>query len=537
MRRDLYLSLGFIIAVAVLSLAGTLAAGHHIVRGLDLRGGVSVVLQPQGTATNATLQEAVNIIENRVSGLNIADSNVERQGHDVVISLPGIKDPQQALGILGSTATLYFRPVYCYFPNYAAPGKASSTTTTSRPTVNTTRPSTSTTPKAAGQEPASLTAYHSANPAPTSTTTTTTVPPTGISQATCSATNASGIPSTPVGRDTANQNVLLPSRDKTLRYVLGPADMSGSAIHDASAILNTSTGQYEVQVTFTTSGGNKFDQIAAQRYACYQQSPSNPPPCALEAADLDGEVISAPAIEASSFNGTAVISGSTSNPFTSGQANNLAIELKYGSLPVRFVPQSIQTVSATIGKDTLRAGVLAGIGGIIAVMLYMLFYYRALAFIVFFGLMIGGAILYSILALLSQGGHIALTLAGVTGLIVSVGITVDSYIVYFERLKDDVRGGRTVRQSVERSFNRAFRTVVIADGVSLLAAAILYFFTVGAVRNFALTLGLATALDIFTAFFYIRPAVILAGRHRSIVDNRFLGISRGLGARAAISEA
>lgn len=545
MRRGLFLSLAFIIGIAALSMAGTILAGNHIVRGLDLRGGVSVVLQPQGTVDTGVLNEAVTIIENRVSGLNIADSNVARQGHDVVISLPGIKDPQKALNVLGSTATLYFRPVYCLLPPYVAPVKSSTTTTTkpptAKPTTSTTKPTTSTTKKAAAGSVGSysLTAFHSASPTTTapSSTTTTTVANTGISQATCSASNSAQIPNTPVGQDQKNATVLIPSYDNTVRYVLGPADMTGSAVHTAASEVNTSTGQYTVLVTFTSSGGIKFDQIAGQRYSCYQQNPSNPPACALEAADLDGVVESAPAIEASSFNGQAVISGSTQNPFTSSQANTLAIELRYGSLPVRFVPQSIQTVSATIGKDTLRAGVLAGIGGIVIVMLYMLVYYRGLALVVFCGLIVGGSILYSVLAELSQGGHIALTLAGVTGIIVSVGITVDSYIVYFERLKDDVRAGRTVRQSVERSFVRAFRTVVTADTVSFLAALILYFLTVGDVRNFAFTLGLSTLLDVFTAYFFIRPAVILVGRRRGFTENRIFGIARGLGARTAVREA
>jgi preprotein translocase subunit SecD len=347
----------------------------------------------------------------------------------------------------------------------------------------------------------------------------------------CASANAAQIPSTPVGNDTANSNVILPYYDNSVRYVLGPADMTGSSVSNATVQVNTNTGEYTVQINFTPSGAVKFDQIAQERYACYQQNPSSPPPCALEAAELDGVVQSAPAIEASSFNGTAVISGSVSNPFSQSQASNLALVLKYGSLPVRFVPQSVQTVSASIGSDSLRAGLLAGIGGIAVVMIYMLIYYRALALVVLAGLVVGGALLFSILALLSLTSSLALTLAGVTGIIVSIGVTVDSYVVYFERLKDDVRAGRTVRQSAERSFSRAFRTVLTADLVAFMAALILYLFTVGDVRGFAFTLGLSTLLDVFIAYFFIRPAVILIGRRRGLVDNRLFGISRGLGVR------
>jgi preprotein translocase subunit SecD len=352
-----------------------------------------------------------------------------------------------------------------------------------------------------------------------------------VTQADCSDTNLASIPSTPVTADTADATVLLPQYDHTVRYILGPADMKGDVVHDATVIAPTAGGGFQVQVTFTNSGATQFDKIAAERYPYYQANQSNPPVQAQEAMELDGVVISAPVIQASAFHGTAVISGSNSAPFTESQASSLANVLKYGSLPVRFVPQSVQTVSASVGSDSLRAGLAAGVGGLVLVMIYMLFYYRALGLVVLAGLGLGGAILYSMLALLSQTNSLALTLAGVTGIIVSIGITVDSYVVYFERLKDEVRAGRSVRQSTERSFQRAFRTVVTADTVSFLAALILYLFTVGDVRGFAFTLGLSTLLDVATAFFFIRPAVILVGRQRFFTDNPVFGISRGLGAK------
>ena len=171
-------------------------------------------------------------------------------------------------------------------------------------------------------------------------------------------------------------------------------------------------GQYQVLLNFTNAGAKQFDNIAAQRYPYYQQNPTNPPPCSLEAFELDGVVYSAPTIQAPSFNGTAVISGSTAQPFSSSQASNLSLVLKYGSLPVRFTPQSVQTVSATIGKDSLKAGLLAGLGGIIIVLLYMILYYRLLGLVVVVGLVVGGALLFSIITLLSQTTSLALTLVG-----------------------------------------------------------------------------------------------------------------------------
>jgi preprotein translocase subunit SecD len=538
MRRGLVWSLVGIIVLAAVALTATIAAGHTILLGLDLRGGVSVVLKPTGTVTGAELDEAVNIIDNRVNGLGIGNSDVSRQGNDVIINLPGIKDSQSALAILGQTATLYFRPVLCIIPNN--PAETSPTTTA---------PRTSPTTRAAlrGQVPnAELTSYQ-IPAASTPSTPTTTAPASGSgaplteaeANSACSSSNAADLPTTAVQNDTSGDYVILPYYDHSERYVLGPADMKGDVVSNTSVIAPTAGGGYEVQVTFTGKGATEFDNIAAKRYPYYQQDPSNPPYASMEAIELDGVVQSAPTIQAPAFHGTAVISGSSAAPFSSKQASDLALVLKYGSLPVRFVPQSVQTVSASIGKDSLRAGLLAGIAGIAVVMIYMLLYYRLLALVVLVGLGIGGALLYSILAQLSQSTRhpLTLTLAGVTGIIVSVGITVDSYIVFFERLKDEVRAGRTVRQSVERSFSRAFRTVLTADLVSFLAALILYLFTVGDVRGFAFTLGLSTALDVFVAWFFIRPAVILIGRRRSLVDNPVFGIARGLGGRTATREA
>ena len=560
MRRSLVWSLVLYCLGAVIAIAATIISGNTILLGLDLKGGVSVVLQPQGTANTAQLDEAVSIIENRVNGLGVSNAIVNRQGDDVVISLPGIKDSQRALKTLGQTAVLYFRPVYCLAPNYVAPHTATpattiptsgagTTPTTAAKSLPATRGATgykltsdlldtsgasTTVAPATTLAPATTAApATTVAPAATAPSTTTTVPSSvgRVSQSDCSSTNLSSIPSTPVTADDPDATVLVPQYDHSVRYILGPADMKGNVVHDATVIAPTAGGGFQVQVTFTSSGAAQFDKIAAERYPYYENNQSNPPVESQEAIELDAVVVSAPVIQAQEFNGTAVISGSSAAPFTQSQADDLANELKYGSLPVRFVPQSVQTVSATIGSDSLKAGLAAGIGGLILVMIYMLIYYRALGLVVLAGLIFGGCYLFSILALLSHTSSLALTLAGVTGIIVSIGITVDSYVVYFERLKDEVRAGRSVRQSTERSFQRAFRTVVTADTVSFLAALILYIFTVGDVRGFAFTLGLSTLLDVATAFLFIRPAVILVGRKRFFTDNPVFGISRGLGAR------
>jgi preprotein translocase subunit SecD len=557
MRRGLLWSLAFIISAAVISLGVTVATGHKPLLGLDLKGGVSVVLRPDTQAGKSTLQTAVSIIDRRVNELGVSNSSVARQGNDIVISLPGIKDAQHALSLLGQTATANFRPVICQIPGYA--GATNPTTSSTTPGSATTRPATPTTKAAAVKTPsadiqlaaASFPAAGSAStvPSPTSTPATTIVPqgsagtpvplksPTTAAEANavCAASNSAQVPTTNVDQDKAGSYVILPfykNPATSARYVLGPADMGGNGVSNASVSLDQA-GQYQVNLTFTGKGSTQFDKIASERYPYYKQNPSNPPPQSLEAFELDGHVYSAPTIQAPAFNGSAVISGSTAAPFSYTQANDLSTNLKSGSLPVRFTPQSVQTVSATIGKDSLKAGLLAGIGGIAIVLLYMIIYYRALGLIVVIGLAIGGALLYAIITLLSTTHGLTLTLAGVTGIIVSIGITVDSYVVYFERLKDEIRAGRTIRQSVDRSFARAFRTVLTADLVAIMAALILYLFTVGDVRGFAFMLGLSTLLDIFTAFFFIRPAVILVGRRRGFTDARVFGIGRGLGARPA----
>jgi preprotein translocase subunit SecD len=553
-RRSLVYSLvGFIVA-AVVSLGVTLAVGNSPLLGLDLKGGVSVVLEPQHTVDATTLQQAVNIIEQRVDSLGVADADVQRQGRDVVISLPGIKNSQSALKTVGTTAQLYFRPVVCQIPDYVAPTSSSSTTTPSGATSPTTAtsPAKATTPTTAESSigvPRSpvLDAFAAASTAtttpvtttPVTTTPVTTTPTTTapanvplngpVTETDCTAANVANLKSTPPGSDNPKKLVIVPaskSSGYTSRFILGKADFSGKAVKTASVGVDSSSGVVSVNLTFTSSGSKEFNKMAAVRSKYYSSTATSPSLLSLEAIELDGVLESAPQIEQANFDGTAQITGS----FTESEASALATELKYGSLPVRFTPQSVETVSATIGAASLRAGLLAGLGGIVVVLIYMILYYRALGFVVLVGLSLGGAILYSVLTELSQTASLALTLSGVIGIIVSIGITVDSYVVYFERLKDEVRAGRTVRQSVERSFARAFRTVLTADAVSFLAALILYLLTVGDVRGFAFTLGLSTLLDVFTAYFFIRPAVILVGRRRTFTDAPILGIARGLGA-------
>jgi preprotein translocase subunit SecD len=239
-------------------------------------------------------------------------------------------------------------------------------------------------------------------------------------------------------------------------------------------------------------------------------------------------VQSAPAFQTSTFDTDVVISGD----FSRTEADDLARLLRYGALPVRFdeSQQTVENVSPTLGRDQLRAGITAGLIGIALVFLYMFVYYRILALVVVAGLGLTAAGTYALVSYLGDSIGLVLTLAGVTGLIVSVGVTVDSYIVYFERLKDEVRSGKTVRSSVDRGFVSSFRTILAADLVSLIGAAVLYLLAIGSVRGFAFFLGLATLLDLAVTYFFMHPLVVLIARRPGLLRARYVGIASGLDA-------
>ncbi|MBA2495549.1 MAG: protein translocase subunit SecD, partial [Acidimicrobiia bacterium] len=320
-------------------------------------------------------------------------------------------------------------------------------------------------------------------------------------------------------------------------YVLGPVPtgsdgerLIGSVVSSAEARLD---GVWRVSLSFTSDGLGTFNEVSA---LCFAGDPICP--TQQLAIVLDGRVESAPTIQAASFDADDVsISGSDQDPFTQGEAKDLALVLRFGALPVELVPQTVQEVSPTLGRESLDAGVAAGAVGVLAVVLYLLLYYRALGLVVVLSLAVWSALNWSIITYLSASSGLALSLAGVTGLVVSVGVTVDSYIVYFERLKDEVRSGKTLRSSVDRGFSRAFRTILAANVASFIGAATLYVLTVGAVRGFAFFLALATILDVFVAYFFTRPLVSILARSRVFTEARHLGVARGLGVRRSAASA
>ncbi len=276
--------------------------------------------------------------------------------------------------------------------------------------------------------------------------------------------------------------------DQWEKYLLGPAEVDGKDVDDAKAALDQQTGQWIVDMEFTSAGSKKFQSITSK--LSQQTEPQN-----QFAIVLDGEVVSAPRVQ-TTLSASAQISGS----FNQQSAQDLGNILSYGALPLSFQTQSVDTVTAALGGDQLEAGLIAGAIGLALVIIYLVAYYRGLSLIAILSLGVSALLTYVIMALLGPAIGFALNLPAVCGAIVAIGITADSFIVYFERIRDELREGRTLRPAVERAWPRARRTILVSDFVSFLAAAVLFIVTVGKVQGFAFTLGLTTLLDIVVVF-------------------------------------
>jgi preprotein translocase subunit SecD len=472
-------SLTLTIVIAFGSLLATLSLGWGPKLGLDLAGGLSVVYKPATPATNANMQEVVTVLTNRVNGLGVSGAKVNLQGKNVVVSVPGVTDARAVLAAVGQTAQLLFRPVLCQVTQAKKTVAYSGTLPACGAPYLLSAANLAVTPDN------STAGFHSNNIAPDP--------------------KYAKVASTLPANDDPTKDVILPVLGQPgVRYLLGPAQMTGQSVAKAFAQQNQ-IGAWVVNYNLTAKGSPLWDKVAQANF--HQEL----------AIELDGVVQSAPLIQPTqasftSFAGSGEISGS----FTQASAKNLAIAMQFGSLPVRLNALTTQTVSPTLGHSSLVAGLGAGLVGLALVLLYTILYYRALGLVIVFGLVVTAALLWAIISAL---GHTAFApsfdLAGVTGLIVSIGITVDSYIVYFERLKDEARAGRTVRTSVDRGFRSAWRTVLAADTVSLLAAVLLYVIAVGDVRGFAFFLGLSTLMDVFITWYFTRPLVVLLGRRES----------------------
>ena len=514
--------------------------------GLDLEGGTQVTLQAQTTdnkpPSSAALDQARQIIERRVNGLGVAEAEVVTQSPDrIVISVPGANG--DAAKSVGQTAQLRLRPVIYSAAAAATPPSGAATPTAS--TSGSAAPSAS----ASAQPSGSATPQGFAPaPAPSGGAVTNTVPPPATPPAaTAPAATApadAGPPATPpAGVDPKQYAQALADFDKLTcapnsgasasldkptdviascdqnggsKYLLAPAIIEGTEIAGASAVAPTSTSpQWTVSLDFKSSGQATWARYTSQHNVTV--TPNDP--ANNVAFVLDGKTISAPAIQGT-INGQTQITGS----FTQSQAEDLANVLKYGALPLTFQQQEALTVSPTLGSDQLKAGLLAGGIGVALVFIYSLLYYRALGLVMIASLILSGILVYAVLVILGRQIGFTLTLAGIAGFIVAIGITADSFVVFFERLKDEIRDGRSPRSAVPRAWVRARRTILSADAVSFLAAAILYYLAAGTVKGFAFTLGMSTILDLVIVFLFTHPVVTLFARNKAFMSPRVSGL-------------
>ncbi|HSP38833.1 MAG TPA: protein translocase subunit SecD [Frankiaceae bacterium] len=547
----MWLRLGSLLGLAVVLYALMFVTGATAPKlGLDLQGGTSVTLTPRllqggGRPSNGAIEKAIDIIRQRVNGLGVAEADVRRAGNTIEIAVPG-KGREQVVDLVGQTAQLNFREVSQQAaaaaatpaPTGSAAPAVPSGSATPKPSTASTAPAApkaSTTPKAAGAPaavpaPGNLGAAAAATPAAVS--------PGASAPAATTPAPAASTPATPATADTPPADVVQrflaltcsktdirnstsandPPQSWTVacdaqgatKYLLKPATVVGTDVSGATATIPQTqggTGQWTVDVQFTSGGQAKFTRLTEQTTG------------KQVAIELDGVVQSAPTIN-ERISGSAQISGS----FTQKDAEDLANILKYGALPLAFDKSQAESVSATLGSDSLRAGLIAGGIGLLLVLLYSFLYYRALGFITVTSLAVSGALIYACVSLLGSAIGFTLTLAGVAGLIVAVGVTADSFVVFYERIKDEIREGRTVRTGVDRAWVRARRTIISADTVSLLAAVALYLLSIGSVRGFAFTLGLSTLLDLVVVFLFTHPLVAILVRHPFFSTGRFSGL-------------
>ncbi|MEU8646027.1 protein translocase subunit SecD [Streptomyces sp. NPDC048674] len=526
-----------LIAIAALT-GGMFASGHTTPRlGIDLAGGTSITLtaknEPgQPNAINKTnMDTAVDIMNRRVNGLGVSEAEVQTQGSDnIIVNIPKGTNSKQAREQVGTTAKLYFRPVLTTEVSGAdksatpSPSTSNSSKATDKATDKATAsPSSSSSssvtpsPTATSQGRAvtdalkadsSPSAGSSASSSPTPTPSGSVDPATAKLQAAYTALDCSNKADRATAGDGAKpadptvacgQN----GSGQWQKYVLGPAEVAGTDIKKAGAVFDTqSAAGWKVTMDFTSGGSKKFAAITGK--LAQQQPPQN-----QFAIVLDGEVVSDPSV-AQSLSGSAEISGS----FTQTEAQDLANMLKYGALPLSFKESSVTTVTAALGGEQLHAGLIAGAIGLALVILYLVIYYRGLSAIAIASLLVSAVLTYVLMALLGPAIGFALNLPAVCGAIVAIGITADSFIVFFERIRDEIREGRTLRPAVERAWPRARRTILVSDFVSFLAAAVLFIVTVGKVQGFAFTLGLTTVLDVVVVFFFTKPLMTLLARKK-----------------------
>jgi len=473
-----------ILALILIALGATslITDATSVRLGLDLRGGTSVTLQPRASTagnqvTSEAIDQAVEIIRQRVNSLGVAESEVTAQGsgtnRQIVISVPG-ENGRRVVDLVGQTAELRFRQVLASDFGISA---SADTSTVATPV--------------AGVSEAVNQAFANLN-----------------------CTSAESLQGT--GSDDPASPITACSKEGGTKYILAPAEVLGRQISKASAGIDTQAGSaWSVSLTFNNEGTSAFGQLTAR-------VTSLPEPTNQVAIVLDGIVQSSPSITEAIPSGVAQITGS----FTQVEAQDLANVLKYGALPLAFDRGEVQQVSPTLGSDQLDAGLLAGALGLFLVTIYSFFYYRGLGIVVTGSLAVAALMIYLLVLVLGEAIGFTLTLAGIAGIIVAVGITADSFVVYFERIRDEIREGRSLRSAVESGWIKARHTILVADAVSIIAAALLYFFAVGGVQGFAFTLGLTTVVDLLIVYIFTKPLMTVMAKLKFFnLGHRFSGVS------------
>ncbi|MFD4639179.1 protein translocase subunit SecD [Lentzea sp. NPDC058436] len=560
-RPAKYLASFVLIVVALYALVFLTGNGSAKPKlGIDLQGGTLVTLtarQEDGAQpSEEALSRARDLIEVRVNGLGVSGAEVVRDGNNLVITVPGA-DSEGAKG-LGQTARLAFRKVIGQpvpagaVPQTSTPPSGDASTPPSAPPSQSagSPPPSSGAPQ--GRPAPNLAAQPSSTPPSSSTAPSSTAPSTPSAPSNVDPKVAKEIQEAKALRQSTDPQVLQqaalmldcakadPLRgnddlDKPLvtcdekgefKYTLAPVNppkedtetkaddysnysrLTGEDISNAAANANPNGTGYVVNLDFKSEGGTKWGSFTA---ANVQQA---------VAVVLDGEVMSAPTIQAAISGGSTEISGK----FTLNEATNLANTLKYGALPLSFDASEAQTVSPTLGLQSLKAGLIAGGIGLALVFVYCMFYYRLLGILTILSLVLSAVIIYAFLVLLGRVIGFTLDLAGIAGFIVAIGITADSFIVFFERLKDEVREGRSFRSAVPRAWVRSRRTILSADAVSFIAAAVLYVIAVGQVKGFAFTLGMSTVLDLVVVFLVTHPLVAMASKSKFLSNPSLSGL-------------
>ncbi|MFE4973005.1 protein translocase subunit SecD [Kitasatospora sp. NPDC056651] len=529
--------------------------------GIDLAGGTSITLTAKSTDPKAlsksNMDIAVSIIERRVNGMGVSEAEVQTQGSDtIIVNIPKGGDRQNAADQVGTTAKLFFRPVLAVAPSgISAPAPTGTPSAGATGTPGAT-PAAGATPSAAApsagasatkQGRAASEALAAEGATPTAATGAASGAPAATGSAAPAATGAPSAAATqPSAADISaamTQGTVPPelaaafaaldcskpevraaqtgAEDKAVvacsqkaengyyeKLALGPVAVKGADVSKAQATIDTQTGAgWQVQLQFNGTGADAFSKVTGQLA-------TQAPPTNQFAIELDNQVVSHPQVNGPIPGGSAVITGR----FSQAEAQDLANVLSYGALPLEFSKSDITTVSPALGSDQLKAGLVAGLIGMVLVVAYSLIYYRGLGLVSIAGLLVSAALTYSIMSLLGNAIGFALNLPAVCGAIVAIGITADSFIVYFERIRDEVREGAPLRPAVQRAWPRARRTILVSDFVSFLCAAVLYVVSVGKVQGFAFTLGLTTALDVVVIFLFTKPLITLLARRRFFLN-------------------